>query len=120
VCAIFLVHCAGSRTNPVPWEAAENCYRHRAGYKCWSYGSQAETVPYSGTGLATVKCVRPGSPPTCTCGAIYLVVNDNKVGLGDVPGRGMGVRAVASEGTTVSLADEGQANFCPLDNWGPC
>jgi hypothetical protein len=66
-------------------------------------GLRLKLYPTLGTGLATVKPGRPGNP-TCTCGAIHPVINDNKVGLGDVPGHGMGVRAVVSEGTTVSLA----------------
>jgi hypothetical protein len=45
---IFLMHGAGSGTNPVPCEAAKNCCRCRAGYKYWSSRSQAETVLYSG------------------------------------------------------------------------
>jgi hypothetical protein len=70
-------------------------------------GPRLKLYPTLGTGLAVVKCRRPGNP-TCTCGVIHPVVNDDKVELGNVPDHGMSIGAVASKGTTVSLVDKRQ------------
>jgi hypothetical protein len=80
-------------------------------------GPRLKLYPTLGTGLTAVKRGRPRRP-TCTCGAVHPVINDDKVRLGNVPGRAMGIRAVASKGTTVSFAEERQANFLSIGQLG--